>query len=91
MTRDERVRWSHRQRKHFKGKMGTVKKLAKQEFIVVPRSHTHGGHSQARSGWTCDDTKDKGFGKTGKYTKSTELSKYRVVMPRNRRTYVRPS
>lgn len=91
LPRSERVKASSGLRKHFKGKMGVAVRNMSGDLVVKPRSHTHGGHSQARNGWTCDDTKDKSFGKVGKYSKSTDLSKYRVVMPNNRIRYVRPS
>lgn len=53
-------------------------------------SHSHGGHSSARNGWSCDDTKDPSYGKTGVPSKHLK-GEHRVEMPHGRRTYVRPS
>lgn len=41
-------------RQRYGGKMGTRTKHG-SKWVFSPRSHTHGGHSQARSGWTCGE------------------------------------
>lgn len=89
MTKAERTQQSHQPRKHYKGKMGKPV-AARGGMVVVMRSHTHGGHSRAFAGWTCDDTKDPRIGKTGKETKSAALAPYKVTMPHGRIRYVRP-
>lgn len=74
-------------------------RLTKEERIKMsnmPRKlakaagHTHGGHSRANAGFTCDDTKDPRIGKTGVESRSAALGPYRVQMPPNRTRYVRP-
>lgn len=76
----DKARKGSGKRRRFKGKMV----LPNGE----PRSHTHGGHSQARRGWTCGDV--QAFPR-GIETKNSALGPYRVIMPRGRIRYVRPS
>lgn len=77
-------------RRKFKGRMALPGRDPKTGRVVpMPRSQTHGGHSQARKGWTCDDTHDPRIGTTGTQTKSSELGRYRVTMPGGRVRFVR--
>jgi hypothetical protein len=84
-TRMANMRASHQKRKKYKGKMGVVDSFGG----FKPRSHTHGGHSQANAGWTCDDTHDSKFGRTGTPSSSAGLAPYRVQMPPGRIRYIR--
>lgn len=56
----------------------------------IKQSNTHGGHKQARAGWSCDDTKDSSIGTTGEITRLLP-GRYRVTMPHGRTRYVAPA
>jgi hypothetical protein len=71
------------QRRRFAGKMGVRVKI-RGGYVVAMRSHSHGGGSPARSGWSCGDTAVAA-------TPTKHMPGiYKVTMPRNRMRYVEP-
>ena len=53
-------------------------------------SHTHGGHSQARAGYSLNDTHDPRIGASGEATKLLP-GRYKAPLPRNVIRYHKPT
>ena len=73
MSRSDRKRMSH----GYSFAAGVISKSVKKG------SHTHGGHSQAARGWSCDEPPNK--------TTKEVPGWARVDMPKNHVRFVRPA